>query len=145
MSSYFALSDSGNIVADKHNTEDDTGKGRLHALAKMLVAIVVKVLSLFRLLRSRQDRRLENIYPSDELDLAHNKYSTTEAMSKDATAYMERLQRVELILNHLSSKSAEIPQDKEQMLRDSMDRIKGMEFDLQKANKVSNYSHDMIL
>lgn len=139
------MSDSGNIVADKHSTEDDTGKGKLHALARMLVAFFVKVLSLFRLLRSRQDRRLENIYPSDELDLAHNKYSTTEAMSKDATAYMERLQRVELILNQLSRKSAEIPRDKERMLRDSMDRIKNIEFDLQKANKVSNYSHDMIL
>lgn len=66
-------------------------------------------------------------------------------MIKDITAYMERLQRVELILNQLSSKPAEIPVDKERMILDSMDRIRGVEFDLQMANKVSIYSRNISL
>lgn len=111
----------------------------------MLVAFLIKVLSFFPWLRSRQDSRLDTIHPSCELDLSHNKCSTTETKFKDITAYMERLQRVELILDQLSSKPAEIPLDKERMILDSMDRIRCVEFDLQMANKVSIYSHNISL
>ncbi|XP_042445797.1 phosphatidylinositol/phosphatidylcholine transfer protein SFH13-like [Zingiber officinale] len=128
--------DSPNTIAERHSIKDNAGEGKLHTLARMSVAFLIKMLSFFPMLRSRQDSRSENIHLSSELDLSHKKYSATATMIKDATAYMERLQRVESILNQLTNKPAEIPLDKERMILDSMDRIRCVEFDLQMANKV---------
>ncbi|KAG6532838.1 hypothetical protein ZIOFF_006692 [Zingiber officinale] len=142
VNSYFTFSDSPNTIAERHNIKDNAGEGKLHTLARMSVAFLIKMLSFFPMLRSRQDSRSENIHLSSELDLSHKKYSTTATMIKDATAYMERLQRVESILNQLTNKPAEIPLDKERMILDSMDRIRCVEFDLQMANKVCTASNN---
>ncbi|CAL0310966.1 unnamed protein product [Lupinus luteus] len=48
----------------------------------------------------------------------------------------QRLQRLEKVVEELSDKPDGIPQDKEQMLMDSLDRIKSVEFDLEKTKKV---------
>ncbi|KAJ8491245.1 hypothetical protein OPV22_012966 [Ensete ventricosum] len=127
----------GNSIAGKHNSiKDDTGEGKLDSFARTLVAFIIKMLSFFRILWSRQDRRL-NVHLSNALDLACNKNSTTEARKEDCvTSYMERLQKLEVIINELSNKPAEIPREKEQMILDSMDRIKCVEFDIHKTNKV---------
>lgn len=132
---------SGNSIAGKHNNIKDDTEGKLDSFARTLVAFLIKMLSFFRILWSRQDRRL-NVHLSNALDLACNKNSTTEALKEDCvTSCMERLQKLELMLNELSNKPAEIPREKEHMILDSMDRIKCVEFDIHKTNKVSLLSH----
>ncbi|KAK1295734.1 hypothetical protein QJS10_CPB15g01251 [Acorus calamus] len=48
---------------------------------------------------------------------------------------LERLQRLEMILGELSTKPPEIPLEKAQMIHQSLDRIKAIEFDLEKTKK----------
>ncbi|URD98366.1 CRAL/TRIO, N-terminal domain [Musa troglodytarum] len=125
-------------VADRlSNIGKDAGEGKLRSFARALVSFLVKMLSFLRILRSRQDRTLENVHPSDALDLTCNNNSTLETINENCiTSYMERLQKLELIMNELSNKPAEIPQEKEHMILDSIDRIKCVEYDLHKTNKV---------
>uniref|UniRef100_A0A6V7QVX9 CRAL-TRIO domain-containing protein n=1 Tax=Ananas comosus var. bracteatus TaxID=296719 RepID=A0A6V7QVX9_ANACO len=49
---------------------------------------------------------------------------------------LERLQRLEIAFNQLSTKPPEIPQEKERVLLDSFDRIKSIEYDLEKTKKI---------
>lgn len=49
---------------------------------------------------------------------------------------IERLQRLEKLLDEINKKPAEIPLEKEQMLLQSMDRIKSVESDLKQTKKV---------
>ncbi|CAD5173542.1 unnamed protein product [Musa acuminata subsp. malaccensis] len=137
-SSTAALHSLGYPVADRHsNIGKDAGEGKLRSFARALVSFLVKMLSFLRILRSRQDRRLENVHPSDALDLTYNNNSTMETINENCiTSYVERLQKLELIMNELSNKPAEIPQEKEHMILDSIDRIKCVEYDLHKTNKV---------
>jgi hypothetical protein len=49
---------------------------------------------------------------------------------------IERLQRLENVFEELSCKPAEIPLEKEQMLVESLDRIKSVEADLEQTKRV---------
>ncbi|KAL8135496.1 hypothetical protein AgCh_010222 [Apium graveolens] len=49
---------------------------------------------------------------------------------------VERLQKVEQILDKLKNKQPEIPREKDQMLLHSLERIKSMEFELDKTKRV---------
>ncbi|RWW16491.1 hypothetical protein GW17_00019625 [Ensete ventricosum] len=128
----------GNVSTDGHNAvKDDLEEGKLQYFARAVVAFLVKVLSFFHIFRSRPDRRLENVHPSDALSLMPDKNSTTEAAKEDkVTPLIERLEKLELMLNELSRKPAEIPQEKEHAIQESMNRIRSVEFDLHKTNKV---------
>ncbi|MFS7922253.1 hypothetical protein Hanom_Chr03g00246931 [Helianthus anomalus] len=48
---------------------------------------------------------------------------------------LERLKKLETMVEELSTKPAQIPAEKEQMLQHSMDRIKSIEVDLDKTKK----------
>lgn len=49
---------------------------------------------------------------------------------------MQRLNRLENLLEEINKKPAEIPAEKDQMLLQSMDRIKSVEVDLDKTKRV---------
>ncbi|KAK1383555.1 hypothetical protein POM88_021290 [Heracleum sosnowskyi] len=49
---------------------------------------------------------------------------------------VEHLQKVEQILDKLKNKQPEIPRENDQMLLHSLERIKSMEFDLDKTKRV---------
>uniref|UniRef100_A0A7N0VL61 CRAL-TRIO domain-containing protein n=1 Tax=Kalanchoe fedtschenkoi TaxID=63787 RepID=A0A7N0VL61_KALFE len=51
---------------------------------------------------------------------------------------IQRLEKLEKSFEELSSKPAQIPLEKEQMLQESMDRIKSVEYDLEKTKKVES-------
>lgn len=51
-----------------------------------------------------------------------------------------RLQNLETMVTVLFDKPTNIPQEKEDILRDSLDRIKSIEHDLQKTKKVTKYT-----
>ncbi|CAL9158943.1 unnamed protein product [Musa hybrid cultivar] len=128
----------GKFSTDGHNAvKDALEEGKLQYFARAVIAFLIKVLSFFLIFRSRPDRRLENVHPSDALSLIPDNNSTTEAAKEDkVTPLIERLEKLESMLNELSRKPAEIPQEKEHAIRESMNRIKSVEFDLHKTNKV---------
>lgn len=128
----------GKFSTDGHNAvKDALEEGKLQYFARAVIAFLIKVLSFFHIFRSRPDRRLENVHPSDALSLIPDNNSTTEAAKEDkVTPLIERLEKLESMLNELSRKPAEIPQEKEHAIRESMNRIKSVEFDLHKTNKV---------
>lgn len=131
---------SGYLGSDRCKQTKDLEEGNLRYLARALVAFLVKLASFFRVFGCRQERRLENIHPSDTLVLAPESHHIVEVVKeKNFGPCLERLQRLELMFNELSSKPAEIPQDKEHALLDSWDRIKSIEFDLEKTKKVDFY------
>lgn len=58
---------------------------------------------------------------------------------------LERLDRLESVFNQLSRKPPELPQDKDQAIQDSFDRIKSIEFDLEKTKKVNLCFKDLMV
>lgn len=135
------LTISGNLVSGMCKlTKQDSEEGNIRYLARALVSFLVKLLSFFRIFGCRQERRLENIHPSDTSVLTPDNHPSVESVKEDhVSPCLERLQRLELMFKELSSKPAEIPQEKEHALLDSWDRIKSIEFDLEKTKKVNFY------
>lgn len=136
----------GNLVNNQQNTAmDDLEEGNLRYLSRVLMPFLVKLLSVFHILCHRQESRVEDIHPSDTLDPTPsdsvvptpNQHQTVEVVKEEDLVgpCLERLQRLELMFNELSSKRAEIPLEKELILQESWDRIKSIEVDLAKTKK----------
>ncbi|CAL5405208.1 unnamed protein product [Camellia sinensis] len=84
-------------------------------------------------------RRQNNIYPSNVTeDTMESRPTGAEAVSVEdpVVPCVQRLQRLEKLLEELNNKPAEIPWEKEQMLDRSLDRIKSVEVDLEKTKRV---------
>lgn len=84
-------------------------------------------------------RRQNNIYPSNVTEDTMESHPTgAEAVSVEDPVLpcVQRLQRLEKLLEELNNKPAEIPWEKEQMLDRSLDRIKSVEADLEKTKRV---------
>uniref|UniRef100_A0A6N2LA62 CRAL-TRIO domain-containing protein n=1 Tax=Salix viminalis TaxID=40686 RepID=A0A6N2LA62_SALVM len=116
--------------------KEKVGKTRIPGAARTLISLVVK---LFRSLPLEYLRRQNNIYPSNLME--HNTviHSTSlEAVNEEdrVRPCIERLQRLENIYEELSNKPAGIPVEKEKMLTESLERIKSVEFDLEKTKRV---------
>lgn len=96
-------------------------------------------------------RRHADIYPSNAVEdgTEHCRLSTVdaEAVSEEDRVLpcVQRLQRLESLLEELEQKPAEIPLEKEQMLLQSLNRIKTVELDLEKTKTVNYqlYLHDL--
>lgn len=83
-------------------------------------------------------RRQRNIYPSNALEDC-NPSGYAEAVSEQDRVLpcVHRLQKLEKLLEELNKKPAEIPLEKDQILQQSMDRIKLVESDLENTKRVS--------
>ncbi|KAG8072179.1 hypothetical protein GUJ93_ZPchr0006g43163 [Zizania palustris] len=129
----------GHIPNDGGGNADD---GILEYFSRKVVAMILKVFSLFRIF-IRRPQRLENVHPQR---LENVRPHTTTVPSNQADLQiikedrvnpcLERLERLELMFNQLSRKPPEIPKDKDRAIQDSFDRIKCIEFDLEKTKKV---------
>lgn len=110
-------------------------------MAKALLSLVVRLVSYFRHLSSPFLRKQSNVHLSNVVEtntVVSNPPATLEAISKDRVLpCLERLQRLEKMLEELSNKPTSIPVEKERMLLDSLDRIKSLEHDLDKTKRVS--------
>lgn len=82
-------------------------------------------------------RRQRNVHPSNSLedvDAAENVEVVNE--QDRVLPCVQRLEKLEKLLEELKNKPAEIPLEKEQMLQQSMDRIKSVESDLENTKRV---------
>ncbi|XP_062220148.1 phosphatidylinositol/phosphatidylcholine transfer protein SFH9-like isoform X2 [Phragmites australis] len=115
---------------DVGNADD----GILKHFSRKVVAVLIKVLSLLRVfIRRRQ--HLENVHPHTAT-VPTNQADLQIIKEDRVNPCLERLDRLESMFNQLSRKPPQLPQDKDRAIQDSFDRIKSIEFDLEKTKKV---------
>ncbi|XP_072962221.1 phosphatidylinositol/phosphatidylcholine transfer protein SFH13-like isoform X1 [Typha angustifolia] len=113
------------------------GEGIFRWLARLFLVFLVKMLANFQTPVSRQEDSVVDISPSVPVDPTPDDHPTVETFNEDhINPVLERVQRLEMRFDELSSKPAEIPLEKEHALLESWDRIKAIEFDLEKTKKV---------
>ncbi|KAL6313880.1 hypothetical protein AAG906_010299 [Vitis piasezkii] len=140
-SSSVKISNSGGIPVNRRsNTVKEKVENRnFRFLARMLISFLVRLVAFIHSFPLEFWRRQSNIYPSNVMEDNQNSYS-----GADETVYKEdpilpciqRLQSIEKKFEELRNKPAEIPFEKEQILLESLDRIKSVEFDLEKTKRV---------
>ncbi|KAL2475934.1 Phosphatidylinositol/phosphatidylcholine transfer protein SFH13 [Abeliophyllum distichum] len=113
-------------------------------MERTLVPFMVKFFAFIRTAPVEYWRRQTNIYPSnaleDEPEPHNHSPVNAEAVSEQNRILpcVQRLQRLESLLEEFNKKPPEIPLEKEQMIQQSLDRIKSVEFDLEKTKRVLN-------
>ncbi|WOG97898.1 hypothetical protein DCAR_0417239 [Daucus carota subsp. sativus] len=114
-------------------------KRSLWRVAKTLLNFVVRLFAFSRSLPF-ESRRRTNVHPSKVIEEKPDEQSPIIGEAVTGEDYIhpcvERLQKVEQILDKLKNRPAEIPREKDQMLLHSLERIKSVEFDLDKTKRV---------
>lgn len=111
-------------------------------VARVMTFFMEKLVTLFRYLTFEFWRTQNNVHPSITMEHNINNYSATVETASERDYVLpcvQRLQRLEKVFEELNNKPDGMPQEKEQMLMDSMDRIKSVEFDLEKTKRVLVY------
>ncbi|KAI3921732.1 hypothetical protein MKX01_005421 [Papaver californicum] len=121
------------------DTKDESKS--FHSFVRLLVSFVAKLLTIFHVISCGfRLGKLENVNHSDKPKPSpDNRPPTTAEVIKEEDPLLpclQRLKRLETIYEELNTKPAEIPPEKDQMLMDSLDRIKFLEFDLEKTKRV---------
>lgn len=110
----------------------------VQCVTKMILSFMVKLVAFCHSVQLL-GRTENNIHPSNSLESSTNSNPpVVEAVSAEdhALPCIERLQKLEKILEELINKPPAIPLEKEQMLMESMQRIKLVESDLEKTKRV---------
>ncbi|PWA52852.1 sec14p-like phosphatidylinositol transfer family protein [Artemisia annua] len=114
-------------------------KRSYNCIARSLVSLIGKLIGHLRSLPIEYLRRQNNIYPTNMVENIPESDPPiqAEAIREDRILpCLERLQKLEDILEELRKRPAQIPVEKEHMLHHSLDRIKSVEFDLNKTKRV---------
>ncbi|CAI9088119.1 OLC1v1022364C1 [Oldenlandia corymbosa var. corymbosa] len=110
---------------------------------RTVIPFIVKLIMVIRNVPLDYWRRQTNIHPSNAAmeQLLPNNESSAHARAvgeeDQVLPCVQRLQRLEKLLEELNNKPNVIPKEKDQMLLQSMDRIKSVETDLEKTKRVS--------
>ncbi|XP_020228327.1 phosphatidylinositol/phosphatidylcholine transfer protein SFH13 isoform X1 [Cajanus cajan] len=109
-------------------------------VSRVLIFFFEILVMFFRGLRLEFWRTRNNIYPSVAAMEHNNDNLTTAGETPSERSHIcqciQRLERLEETFGELSHKPVGIPLDKEQMLMNSLDRIKSVEFDLENTKRV---------
>ncbi|XP_027330307.1 phosphatidylinositol/phosphatidylcholine transfer protein SFH13-like isoform X2 [Abrus precatorius] len=108
-------------------------------VARVLTSFMERLVTLFRCLRFEFWRTQNNVHPSVTMEHNVNSHSASVEANSERDYILpcvQRLQRLEKVFEELDNKPDGMPQEKEQMLMDSLDRIKSVEFDLEKTKRV---------
>jgi hypothetical protein len=108
-------------------------------LIKFVVTALIKLFSFFRFLISVPLGRLGNANPSTVPVPAAEKPQPRTVSDADMSACLQRIEHLESMCNQLASKPPEIPEDKEQILLNSFERIRSIEADLERTKRVSSF------
>ncbi|XVE80643.1 hypothetical protein DITRI_Ditri14bG0155600 [Diplodiscus trichospermus] len=123
------------------SVKEKVGRRNIYSVAQMLIALLFRLAAFIRTIRLEFWRKPNNIHPSNMMESNMNSHSnpaTPEAVKEEdhVLPCMEHLQKLEKAFEELSNKPAGIPVEKEKMLMESLDRIKSIEFDLEKTKRV---------
>lgn len=117
-------------------------KRGFQCMTRTIMSIIIKLYALIQNAHVECLRRQTNVYPSNILGSEpepQNQLSVgAEAVNEENMVFpcVQRLQRLEFLLEELNKKPAEIPPEKDQLLQRSLERIKSVEFDLEKTKRV---------
>ncbi|XP_031479627.1 phosphatidylinositol/phosphatidylcholine transfer protein SFH8-like isoform X1 [Nymphaea colorata] len=101
-------------------------------MVRFFVRLLIEVFALFRFLFSGQKHQEAIRLPNA---MKHDQVAHLSVLEECARPCLERLQRLETMVGELSAKPAVLPEDKENLLLDSLDRIRSVELDLEKTKK----------
>ncbi|XP_071679150.1 phosphatidylinositol/phosphatidylcholine transfer protein SFH6 [Lolium perenne] len=105
-------------------------------LIKLVVSALIKIFSFFRLFISVPVRRLQSANPPTAPVPVAEKPQPRTVSDADMSACLQRIENLESMCNQLASKPPEIPEDKEQILLNSFERIRSIEADLERTKRV---------
>ncbi|KAL3508309.1 hypothetical protein ACH5RR_027710 [Cinchona calisaya] len=109
-------------------------------MLRTMISFIVKLFVVMRNLPFDQWRMQTNIHPSNALEEQPDNQLSVNAQAvgeeDQVLPCVHRLQRLEKLLEELNNKRTEIPMEKNQMLQQSMERIKCVEMDLEKTKRV---------
>lgn len=94
---------------------------------------------MFRILGRLVNKQPENqLRPELRVSVSQQHVPSPQVQTRESVnPCWLRLQNLETMVTVLCDKPSSIPQEKEDILRDSLDRIKSIEQDLQKTKKVN--------
>lgn len=114
----------------------------VHIILKILgcIYLVLPWLGRFFAVQRAENHLGNNSKPQNNrkpqlVDLRPQEQHISRSIKEDPL--WKRLQQLETTVNDLVSKPTKIPQEKDDMLRESLSRIKSIEYDLQKTKKVN--------
>lgn len=111
-------------------------------MTRTVMSMITKLFDLIQNAHAECLRRQTGVYPSNTLESeqeSNNQLSVgAEAVREESMVHpcVQRLQRLENLLEEIKKKPAEIPMEKDQLLQLSLERIKSVEFDLEKTKRV---------
>jgi hypothetical protein len=112
-------------------------------IAKTILMLLIRLWAFIRDCSTVQVRRLVHTPPS-AMQVQHlppsaaiNQPVVRQTCELNVKPCLERLDRLESVFNQLMNKPPEIPREKDHVLMESFDRIKGIEHELDKTKKVS--------
>lgn len=104
---------------------------------------MLKLAAVFRYIPFELSRRQNTVTPSspseDESRSSLVPTPTEPTMKDKILPCLERIHELEKKYEDIRNKPVEIPVEKERMLMDSLDRIKSVEFDLDKTKRVNMF------
>ncbi|KAJ0578846.1 putative CRAL-TRIO lipid binding domain, CRAL/TRIO domain, CRAL/TRIO domain superfamily [Helianthus annuus] len=128
------------IIRYLDNILEKVVKRGFSCIARPVLSLVVKLIErMFSLPIEYYWRKQNNVYPNNAVEHRYESQThvQTEAVRENQILpCVERLQKLEEILEEIKKRPAQIPVEKEHMLNNSLDRIKSVEFDLNKTKRV---------
>ncbi|KAI3832348.1 hypothetical protein MKW92_000793 [Papaver armeniacum] len=133
------LDEASNARAIATKDRKDESKS-FRSFVRLLMGFVAKLLTIFHVIRCGFGlRHLENVNHSNKPKPSPDNRppAAAEVMKEEHPLLpcLQRLKRLETIYEELNTKPAKIPPEKDQILMDSLDRIKSVEFDLEKTKR----------
>jgi len=110
---------------------------------QVLTSFIEKLAAFICSLRFEFWRTQNIVHPSNSTERVIINHSAAIESTSERDYILpceQRLQRLEKVFNELSNKPDGMPLEKEQMLMESLDRIKSVEFDLEKTKRVFVYA-----
>ncbi|KAI4388553.1 hypothetical protein MLD38_000872 [Melastoma candidum] len=122
------------------NSKQEVNLRVSRSMARTLLSLVFRLIGLFPLIlssikRKKRDADMCNVV-EEVVDAAHPSSAAATISEDHVVPCLERLRRLEELLEELANKPTTIPIDKERMLLQSFDRIKAVECDLEKTKTV---------
>lgn len=130
---------SGSPCNLQSNFRKDTEGGDGQGIIRRIISFMIRLFGFLYGLRTIIQRCQNSNPPSNCVREAGVGQAIPTSFPQDhIIPCIQRLQRLEKTFEELSSKPAHIPLEKEQMLLNSIDRIKSVEYDLEKTKKVKS-------
>lgn len=113
----------------------------IHCIVKLLACIYLILPGLGRFFKLKSPELVDNCKSQPEGIHSQEQRSLHGVEEGQIHPCLQRLQNLEASVAELFKKPTRIPPEKEDMIHESLSRIKSIEYDLQKTKKVRHLAH----